>query len=78
MNTAAGYSFGIDHAYVECSVQEYNMTALKSSTGLRWERRENDEELPQPEQCVYGQRVGRQGGPAKCDLEGLVEPRPSK
>ena len=25
VNTAAGYSFGIDHAYVECSVQEYNM-----------------------------------------------------
>ena len=35
-NTAAGCNCGIDHEYVECVPESYNMTALKSSIGMRW------------------------------------------
>ena len=36
------------------------MTVIKSSTGLRWEHRENDEEeLPQSEHRVHRQLVGK-------------------
>ena len=41
-------------------LEKYNMIALKSSTGSIWERRENDkEELPQSEQRVCRQLVGK-------------------
>ena len=47
MKIRAGYSFGIDHENVGNLHDEKNITALKSSTELRWERRENDDdELP--------------------------------
>ena len=52
--------FGIDHESVENLLEDNNITARKSPTGLRWERREKDEEeLPQSEQRVYEQLLGK-------------------
>ena len=45
---------GVDASYVESMLEEFNMSALKSSPTLRWERRETDEkELPASEQGVH-------------------------
>ena len=41
VKTSAGYSLGIHHEDVENLPGQCNMTSLKSSTGLRRERREN-------------------------------------
>ena len=69
VKTEDGYNFGVDASYVENILEEFNMSALKSSQTLRWERRETDEqELPASKQRVYRQLVGkfvdRQSGPA--------------
>ena len=54
------YNFGIDASHVESMLEEFNMSALKSSPTLRWERRETDEkEMPASEQRVYLQLVGK-------------------
>ena len=60
VKTAEGYNFGVDASYVESMLEEFNMSALKSSPTLKWERRETDEkEMPASEQRVYRQRVGK-------------------
>ena len=43
MRTREGYNFEVDAAYVEDMLEEFNMSALKSTPTLRWERRETDE-----------------------------------
>ena len=54
------FNFGVDASHVERMLEEFNMSALKSSPTLRWKRRETDEkELPASEQRVYRQLVGK-------------------
>ena len=54
------YNFGVDASHAESMLEEFNMSALKSSPTLRWERRETDEkEMPASEQRVYLQLVGK-------------------
>ena len=43
VRTREGYNFEVDAAYVEDMLEEFNMSALKSTPTLRWERRETDE-----------------------------------
>ena len=60
VKTEEGYNFGVDASYVENMLEKFNMTALKSSPTLRWERRETDEQgWPASEQKVYRQLVGK-------------------
>ena len=58
VKTEEAYNFGVDASYVESMLEEFDVSALKSSPTLRWERRETDEqELPASEQRVYRQLV---------------------
>ena len=67
---------GISHEYIVNLLDEDNMTALKSSTKLRWERRDNDEEeLPWSDQRVHPQLVGKRLCIGRADL---VKPWPIK
>ena len=60
VKTAEEYNFGVDASYVESMLEELNMSALKSSPTLEWERRETDEkEMLASEQRVYPQIVGK-------------------
>ena len=43
VKTKEGYNFGVDASYVESMLEEFNMSALKTSPTLRWERRKKDE-----------------------------------
>ena len=43
VKTKEEYNFGVDASYVESMLEEFNMSALKSSPTLRSERREKDE-----------------------------------
>ena len=53
-------NFGVDASHVGSMLEEFNMSALKSSPTLRWERRETDEkDMPASEQRVYRQLVGK-------------------
>ena len=55
-----GYNFGVDASYVEDMLEELNMSALKSTPAVRWERRETDEEdRPANAQKVYLQLFGK-------------------
>ena len=50
-------------------LEEFNMTALKSTPTLRWERRETDEEeLPANQQKVHRQLVGKLSWIDRADL----------
>ena len=50
-------------------LEEFNMSGLKSSPTLRWERRENDEkEMPASEQGVCRQFVGNLLRKDRADL----------
>ena len=54
------YNFGVDAAYVESMLGEFNMSALTRTPTLRWERRGTDEkEMLASEQRVYRQLVGK-------------------
>ena len=54
VKTEEGHNFGVDASYAESMVAEFNMSALKSSPTLKWERRETDEkDMPASEQRVY-------------------------
>ena len=61
-------------------LEEFNMSALKSSPTLRWERRETDEkEMPASEQRVYLTAcwkivVDGSSRPALRDGESLIKP----
>ena len=47
MRTEEEHDFGVDDAHVEIMLEEFNMSALKSTPRLRWERRDTDEkEMP--------------------------------
>ena len=60
VKTKEGYNFGVDASYVEIMLEEFDMSALKSSPTLRSERRKKDEkEMPASEQRVHRQLVGR-------------------
>ena len=60
VKTEERYNFGVDASYVENMLEEFNMTALKSSQTLRWECRETDkQELLAREERVYRQLVGK-------------------
>ena len=54
------YNFGVDAAYVESMLGEFNMSALTRTPTLRWERREtNEKDILASEQGVYRQLVGK-------------------
>ena len=60
-------------------LEEFNMSALKSSPALRWERRQKDEKLmPASEQRVYRQHVGKllwiDRADLRCAMVSLVKP----
>ena len=58
VKAAEQYNFGVDAPYVESMLEEFNMSALKSSPTLKWEPRETDEkEMPANEQRIYRQLV---------------------
>ena len=60
VRTKEEYDFGVDDAHVEIMLEEFNMSALKSTPTLRWERRETDEkEMLGSEQRVFRQLVGQ-------------------
>ena len=60
VRTKEGYNFGVDTAYPEDMLEEFKVSALKSTPTLRCERRETDEkELPANEQKVYRQLGGK-------------------
>ena len=60
VRTKDGFYFGVDASYVEDMLEEFNMSALKGTPALRWERRETKEEkLPANELNVYRQLVGK-------------------
>ena len=47
VKTKSGYIFGVHAAYVEHMLEEFNISALKSTPTLRWARSEVDEkEMP--------------------------------
>ena len=59
VKTKEEYNVGVDAAYVENMLEEFCMSALKSSPTLRWERRETDEEaMLTRKQRVWHQLVG--------------------
>ena len=59
VKTKEVYNFRTDASYVESMLEEFNMSALKSSPTLRWERRETDEKgMLANEQRVHRQLVG--------------------
>ena len=80
VKTKEGYNFGVDASYVENMLEEFNMSALKSSPTLRWERRVKDEkQVPASEQRVYRQLVGKLLWIDRADLRyamgrGLIKP----
>ena len=47
VKTTEEYNFGVDASCVGSMLEEFNMSALKSSPTLRWERREEDEKETQ-------------------------------
>ena len=53
VKTKEEYNFGVDASYVESMLEVFNMSALKSSPTLRWERREKDEkDMPAREEST--------------------------
>ena len=60
VRTKEGNNFRVDASYAEDMLEEFNMSVLKCTPTVRWERRETDEEeLPASEQKVYRQLVGK-------------------
>ena len=74
VKTAEGYNFGVVASFVESMLEEFNMSALKSSPTLKWERCETDEkEMPASEQRVYRQLVGQLLWIDRVDLRCAME-----
>ena len=60
VKTKEGYNFGVGASYVGSMLEDLNISALKSSPTLRWERRETDEkEMPASEHSVCRQLIGK-------------------
>ena len=75
-----GYNFGVDVSHAEIMLEEHNMSALKSSHTLRWDRCETDEQEPpaneQTSVSTAGWKIAvdRQSGSALCDGKSLIKP----
>ena len=69
VKTKEGYNFGVGASYVESMLEDLNMSALKGSPTLQWERRETDEkEMLASEHRVYRQFVGKPSWIDRADL----------
>ena len=68
--TEGRYNFGVDASHVESMLGEFNMSALKSSPTLRWERRERDEK-----ECLQARKelVGKLLWIDRADLRCAIE-----
>ena len=79
-NALEVYNFGVDASYVESMLEDFNMSSLKSSPTLKWERRETDEKkMPASEPRVRRQLVGKLLWIDRVDLrcamgESLIKP----
>ena len=74
LQTKKGYNFRVDASCVESMLEEFNMSALKSSPTLRWECRETDErEMLASEQRVFRQLVGKVLWIDRADLRCAME-----